>query len=97
MPVAIPSPLGGNHTPAFVDAARTEEAHAATMTITKGLACVAFRVIADAEFYKRVREHDYIEYSMYAYQRLRLAFSFLFHILPFLELLPLDLVSCPPF
>jgi hypothetical protein len=48
---AIPTlPRGGNHTPAFAEAAASEEAHKATMTVTKGLAMTGFRVVADAAF-----------------------------------------------
>jgi hypothetical protein len=51
---AIPSTNGGNHTPAFADAARTPEAHKACMTITKGLAMTGFRLLDDDAFFKRV-------------------------------------------
>lgn len=48
-------PRGGNHTLAFAQAAATEEAHKATMTVTKGLAMTGFRVVADATFCAEVR------------------------------------------
>jgi hypothetical protein len=51
---AIPSTNGGNHTPAFADAARTPEAHKACMTVTKGLAMTGFRLLDDDAFFKRV-------------------------------------------
>ncbi|KAF8966342.1 hypothetical protein BDZ97DRAFT_1917719 [Flammula alnicola] len=53
---AIPTvPNGGNHTPAFAKAARTEAAHEATMVITKGLALTGYRILTDAEFFSRVQ------------------------------------------
>jgi hypothetical protein len=51
---AIPSPHGGNHTPAFADAARTLEAHRACVTTTKGLAMTGFRLLDDHGFFKKV-------------------------------------------
>ncbi|OAX43969.1 amidohydrolase [Rhizopogon vinicolor AM-OR11-026] len=54
---AIPTqPNGGNHSPAFADSARTTEAHAACMIITKALACTGFRVLEDGNFSRQVRE-----------------------------------------
>jgi len=54
---AIPTePNGGNHTPAFAVSARSTEAHKASMSVTKGLAWTGFRVIADDQFYERVRD-----------------------------------------
>jgi len=53
---AIPTvPNGGNHTPAFAKAARSEAAHAATIAITKGLALTGYRVLTDADFFNRVK------------------------------------------
>ncbi|PPR01776.1 hypothetical protein CVT26_013177 [Gymnopilus dilepis] len=53
--VTIPTvPNGGNHTPAFATAARSQAAHAATMTITKGLALTAYRVLTDDDFFRKV-------------------------------------------
>ena len=53
--LAIPTvPNGGNHTPAFATAARSQAAHAATMTITKGLALTAYRVLTDDDFFREV-------------------------------------------
>lgn len=52
----IPSTNGGNHTPAFADAARTLEAHKACMTVTKGLAMTGFRLLDDDAFFKRVKD-----------------------------------------
>ena len=55
-PTAIPTvPNGGNHTPGFTAAAKTPEAHAATMLTTKALALAGFRVLDDAEYYAKVR------------------------------------------
>ena len=54
--LAIPSePLGGNHTPAFAKAAATMEAHNATITVSKGLALTALRVLDDARFFGQVK------------------------------------------
>ncbi|KJA28025.1 hypothetical protein HYPSUDRAFT_34300 [Hypholoma sublateritium FD-334 SS-4] len=53
---AIPTVLnGGNHTPGFTKAARSEEAHKATILVAKGLALTAFRVLTDAEFLSKVQ------------------------------------------
>jgi len=52
---AIPTkPDGGNHTIGFTEAARTEEAHEATLQVAKGLALVGFRVINDEKFFYKV-------------------------------------------
>ncbi|KAF8235649.1 amidohydrolase, partial [Tricholoma matsutake] len=52
---AIPTePRGGNHTIAFTRAAATQEAHDATMVVTKGLAALGFRVLHDAAFFQQV-------------------------------------------
>ncbi|TDL23869.1 hypothetical protein BD410DRAFT_786535 [Rickenella mellea] len=54
---AIPTePNGGNHTTLFADAARTSEAHKATMDVTKGLALTGLRVLADHAFYDTVKK-----------------------------------------
>ncbi|TFK75009.1 amidohydrolase [Pluteus cervinus] len=53
---AIPTqPNGGNHTPAFAAAAATEQAHAATIMVSKGLALTGFKILEDAIFFKEVR------------------------------------------
>ncbi|RDB15781.1 Peptidase M20 domain-containing protein 2 [Hypsizygus marmoreus] len=53
---AIPTePNGGNHTPAFARSAATQEAHDATMKVTKGLALTGFRVLHDAAFFTEVK------------------------------------------
>jgi len=53
---AIPTqPNGGNHTALFTAAARTEEAHQATLVVTKILAHVGFRVIHDDEFDQKAK------------------------------------------
>jgi len=45
---------GGNHTPAFAQAAATLEAHQETITVTKALALVGFKVVADKLFFNQV-------------------------------------------
>ncbi|KAF7770400.1 hypothetical protein Agabi119p4_6374 [Agaricus bisporus var. burnettii] len=53
---SIPTlPRGGNHTPAFAEAAAGERAHEATMTVIKGLAMTGFRVVADTDFFTEVK------------------------------------------
>lgn len=53
--IAIPTePNGGNHTIAYTKAAATQEAHDATMLVTKGLATTGFRVLHDAVFLRQV-------------------------------------------
>jgi hypothetical protein len=47
-------PGGGNHTKEFTHSARTEEAHDATMLITKALALTCVKVITDDELFKEV-------------------------------------------
>lgn len=54
----IPSPDGGNHTPAFTKAARTMEAHEACMTITKGIALNGLRLLCDDDFLQKVGAID---------------------------------------
>ncbi|KAF8892143.1 hypothetical protein BD779DRAFT_1610312 [Infundibulicybe gibba] len=54
---AIPTkPQGGNHTPAFADAAATQAAHDATMIVTKGLAHTGFRILDDTTFFQEMRQ-----------------------------------------
>jgi len=57
---AIPTqPNGGNHTPAFTASARTDEAHAATFVVTKGLAVTGLRVLTDEKYFADVkRAHE---------------------------------------
>lgn len=43
-------PGEGNHTPGFVRAAATVEAHEATLRAAKGIAVAAWRVIESADF-----------------------------------------------
>jgi len=45
---------GGNHTPAFTDAAASELAHEACLDVSKALAATALRVVLDEEFYRGV-------------------------------------------
>jgi hypothetical protein len=70
---AIPSPNGGNHTPAFADAARTPEAHEACITITKGLAMTGFRLLDDEAFFKRVSPNAW--YPLWSIDEMDLARS----------------------
>ncbi|KAJ7668311.1 hypothetical protein B0H17DRAFT_949810, partial [Mycena rosella] len=52
---AIPTvPNGGNHTIGFTKAAASQEAHDATMLVTKGLAHTGFRALRDDDFFKQV-------------------------------------------
>ncbi|KAF8074690.1 amidohydrolase [Lyophyllum atratum] len=52
---AIPTePDGGNHTSGFTRSAKTQEAHTATMKVTKGLALTGFRVLSDDSFFEKV-------------------------------------------
>ncbi|KAF7370574.1 Aminoacylase 1-like protein 2 [Mycena sanguinolenta] len=54
---AIPTvPNGGNHTIGFTKAAATQEAHEATLLITKGLAHTGLRALRDDDFFKQVKE-----------------------------------------
>jgi hypothetical protein len=55
MPAAHPhygveSPDGGNHTVAFRNACRTDEAHDYTWKFAAGMACVAARFLQDEAF-----------------------------------------------
>ncbi|KAJ6515125.1 hypothetical protein C8R47DRAFT_504319 [Mycena vitilis] len=53
---AIPTePNGGNHTIGFTKAAATQEAHDATLLVTKGLAHTGFRALRDDGFFKQVK------------------------------------------
>lgn len=56
LPVAIPTePNGGNHTPAFAKAAKSKEAHAATMISTRALARTALRFLENDQLFGEVR------------------------------------------
>lgn len=49
--IAIPTiPDGGNHTPAFAEAAATEKAHEVCLNTSKALAAVGMRVLTDDMF-----------------------------------------------
>ncbi|KAI6014998.1 hypothetical protein F5J12DRAFT_512954 [Pisolithus orientalis] len=48
-------PNGGNHTPAFTEAAGTIEAHEACLDISKALAAVGMRVLTDNTFLSNVK------------------------------------------
>jgi len=53
---AIPTESnGGNHTVGFTKAAATQEAHEATLLVTKGLAHTGFRALRDDDFFKQVK------------------------------------------
>ena len=53
---AIPTEVnGGTHTPAFAKAAATIEAHNACLDVSKALAATGVRVLADDEFFAKVR------------------------------------------
>lgn len=47
---------GGNHTPEFTEAAKTQEAHVETLKSSKGLAAVAWKSVTDADFLKQVKQ-----------------------------------------
>ena len=47
-------PGGGNHTKQFAHSARTEEAHEATILITKALALTGVKVIMDDGLFEEV-------------------------------------------
>ncbi|KAI5994146.1 hypothetical protein EDD15DRAFT_2509753 [Pisolithus albus] len=53
---SIPSvPNGGNHTPAFTEAASTIEAHEACLDVSKALAAVGMRTLTDGSFLSKVK------------------------------------------
>ncbi|KAL4072220.1 hypothetical protein V8B97DRAFT_1944099 [Scleroderma yunnanense] len=53
---SIPTVLGGgNHTPAFTEAASTEAAHEACLDVSKALAAVGVRVLTDEEFLSQIK------------------------------------------
>jgi len=53
---SIPTPPGGgNHTPAFTDAAGSDVSHEACYTISKALAHVGMRVLTDEAFLTQVK------------------------------------------
>ncbi|KAI0631377.1 amidohydrolase [Trametes polyzona] len=52
---SIPTePNGSNHTPQFTKSAATKEAHEATLKVAVGLAATGVRVLADADFARKV-------------------------------------------
>ncbi|CDO72031.1 hypothetical protein BN946_scf184943.g66 [Trametes cinnabarina] len=54
---SIPTePNGSNHTPQFVKAATTPEAHVATLKVALGLAATGVQVLADADFARKVKQ-----------------------------------------
>lgn len=46
---------GSNHTPQFALSAKTEDAHHATLVVSKALAATALRVLQDDTFFSKVR------------------------------------------
>ncbi|CUA78093.1 Peptidase M20 domain-containing protein 2 [Rhizoctonia solani] len=54
---AIPTvPNGGNHTPEYTAAARTQEAHERAVAVSKGLAVLGLRAVLDEEFLHTVKD-----------------------------------------
>ncbi|KAG2142393.1 hypothetical protein DEU56DRAFT_911095 [Suillus clintonianus] len=54
---AIPTiPNGGNHTPGFTEAARSEVSHDACLVASKALAAVGMRVLTDNVFFQKVKD-----------------------------------------
>ncbi|KAG1822406.1 hypothetical protein EV424DRAFT_1472195 [Suillus variegatus] len=52
---AIPTiPNGGNHTPGFTEAARSQVSHDACLVVSKALAAVGMRVLTDEAFFQKV-------------------------------------------
>jgi hypothetical protein len=52
---AIPTiPDGGNHTPGFTEAARSEVFHDVCLVVSKALAAVGMRVLTDEAFLQKV-------------------------------------------
>ncbi|KAI9060786.1 amidohydrolase [Trametes sanguinea] len=55
---SIPTePNGSNHTPQFAKSATAPEAHASTLKVALGLAATGVRVLADAEFARKVKQY----------------------------------------
>ncbi|EUC59751.1 amidohydrolase-like protein [Rhizoctonia solani AG-3 Rhs1AP] len=55
---AIPTvPNGGNHTPEYTAAARTQEAHKRAVAVSKGLAIVGLRALLDEQFLQIVKDN----------------------------------------
>ncbi|CAE6469845.1 unnamed protein product [Rhizoctonia solani] len=52
-------PNGGNHTPEFTAAARTQESHERAMAMSKGLAALGLCALLDEAFLKSVSAFDY--------------------------------------
>ncbi|KAJ8596037.1 hypothetical protein M405DRAFT_782165 [Rhizopogon salebrosus TDB-379] len=53
---SIPTiPDGGNHTPGFTEAARSEASHNACLVVSKALAAVGMRVLTDEAFLQKVK------------------------------------------
>ncbi|CAE6440339.1 unnamed protein product [Rhizoctonia solani] len=50
-------PNGGNHTPEFTAAARTQDAHERAIVMSKGLATLALRALLDKEFLQAIKDN----------------------------------------
>ncbi|CAE7233014.1 unnamed protein product [Rhizoctonia solani] len=50
-------PNGGNHTPEFTAAARTQESHERAIVMSKGLAALGLRALVDEEFLRKVKNN----------------------------------------
>ncbi|CAE6440475.1 unnamed protein product [Rhizoctonia solani] len=50
-------PNGGNHTPEFTAAARTQEAHERAIIVSKGLATLGLRALLDEQFLLTAKDH----------------------------------------
>ncbi|CCO37577.1 Peptidase M20 domain-containing protein 2 AltName: Full=Aminoacylase-1-like protein 2 [Rhizoctonia solani AG-1 IB] len=50
-------PNGGNHTPEFTAAARTQEAHERAIIVSKGLATLGLRALLDEEFLSTIKHN----------------------------------------
>ncbi|KAG1802068.1 uncharacterized protein HD556DRAFT_1438107 [Suillus plorans] len=54
---SIPTiPNGGNHTPGFTEAARSQVSHDACLVVSKALAAVGMRVLTDEAFFQKVKD-----------------------------------------
>ncbi|CAE6467511.1 unnamed protein product [Rhizoctonia solani] len=50
-------PNGGNHTPEYTAAARTQEAHERAVAVSKGLAALGLRTLLDEDFLRMVKDN----------------------------------------
>lgn len=66
--LAIPTILdGGNHTPAFEQAAATTAAHYACLDVSKALAATGVRVLLDDDFFAKVFALIFPHHCLYVY------------------------------